>query len=194
MRFLKRFLVTVIVIALLGVGFYFVFERPERLSAGDNPLLELFFGDENGGGIIPNSKEFVEKKISSLKRSVEESVQESVKEKQEEVVSSLKGGVNSAIDAAQEKVLSIETVKEGGIKVLQTVKVGTNAYFLISVLNSSGDTDYEVDWGDGSTEKGVLSGGSKTVSHLWSKEGDFSVVFKTSGAASGSEVKVFVTK
>ncbi len=182
-----------IVVALLSVTFYVIFNRPERLAAGENPLLELFFGDEEGEtgeGILSASKKFIDEKLTSIK----DSVKESVREKEEEVLTSLKKSTNEAIDAAQEKIVGIEE-KSGSISVLQTVKTDTSAYFLISNPDPSLEIEYEIDWGDGSVEKGVLSGGSKTVSHLWNEEGEFLVNFKTLGSdfVSGS-IKVFVTR
>ena len=75
---------------------------------------------------------------------------------------------------------------------MPVVKVGTDAHFLISNPDSSGEVQYEIDWGDGSSESGILSGAEKTVSHSWSGKGEFLVVFKTS-AVSGS-IKVIVTE
>ncbi len=77
---------------------------------------------------------------------------------------------------------------------MPVVKIGAEAHFLISNPESSREVGYEIDWGDGKTENGVLTGANKTVSHLWSREGEFSVVFKTLGVESKSEVEVFVTK
>jgi hypothetical protein len=193
MRFLKKLFIVLLVIVVLGGVFYFVFERPRESDAKKNPLLDLFFGDEESevsDGIFSDSKKFIDEKISSVKESIKESFQK----KEEEFSDSLRGRVNKVIDATQEKVIGVE-VESGNITVLQTVRIGADAYFLISNPDSSGSIQYEIDWGDGLTESGVLSGENKTVSHSWDEEGDFLVVFKTSGSDSVSEsIKVFVTR
>ena len=197
MRFFKKLFIAFAIIGVLGGGFYFVFDRPQESVAEGNPLLNLFLGDqkdisgESGGGILSDSKEFIDDKIASIKESVKGSVEVGVKEKQGEFLNYLKGSANEAIDTVQEKVVGAE--KSGGsVTVLPVVKSGANAHFLISNPESSGEVGYEIDWGDGKTENGVLTGANKTVSHSWSEKGEYSVVFKTS-AVSGL-IKVIVTE
>ncbi|MDD5430658.1 MAG: hypothetical protein PHP03_00290 [Candidatus Pacebacteria bacterium] len=66
-----------------------------------------------------------------------------------------------------------------------TVKTGVLSYFTIQ--NVEGETIiYDVNWKDGATDKNSLSKGSMvTLSHSWSKEGDFLVEFNIT--ASGVE-------
>ncbi|MFH0712428.1 MAG: PKD domain-containing protein [Candidatus Jorgensenbacteria bacterium] len=199
MGFSKKFFIALVVLGVLGGVFYFVLDKPKELGAKGNPLLNLFLGDPedaSDGGIISDAKEFISDKTSALKESISGSVKESIEEKEGELVNYLKEGANEAIDTAQEKIVGVGKSGSGGsITVLPVVKAGASAYFLISNPESSGEVKYEVDWGDGSAENGVLATKNKTVSHSWDNAGEFSVIFKISGADSVSKsIKVIVTE
>lgn len=196
MRFSKKLFVIVLILGILGGIFYFGFEKPRRSGAKDNPLLSLFLEDGespsiNGGRVLSGAKEFIDDKIAAIKEGVKNGVETGVKEQQEEVLSYLKGNTNEAIDAVQEKIIGTEK-NEGGITVSPVIKTGEKAYFLLSSPDSSGEVKYEIDWGDSSEENGILTGGNKTVSHSWSKKGEFSVIFKTSTVS--ELLKVIVTE
>jgi preprotein translocase subunit YajC len=191
MRFTKKLLIMLVAVVVLGGGFYFVFERPWESEAKKNPLLDLVFGDEESGegGIISGSKKYIDEKISSVK----ESVGRSIEEKQEEALDSLKDKTNEAIDAAQEKIIGVGGAS-GSIKVTPVAKIGEQAYFLLSNPTPAEEVGYEVDWGDGETESGILSGESKTVSHSWAEGGEYSVIFQILGSETSEKVLVVVTE
>lgn len=191
MRFLRKLFVVLLTVAVLGGAFYFIFERPQASDAKKNPLSDLFFGDKEteDGGLISDSKKFIDEK----KLAVKESVSESIDKKENQILDSFKESINKAIDAAQEKVIGVSG-SGGNIKVLPVAKTGTSAYFLISNPNPTEEVQYEVDWGDATVENGVLSGENKTISHSWDEEGEFLVSFKILGSDSASEsIKVLVT-
>ncbi|MBI4033981.1 MAG: hypothetical protein HY378_00320 [Candidatus Brennerbacteria bacterium] len=184
MRFKKIFIV-ILVLAALGGGLYFIFNRPGKSSAEKNPLIELFSEEPKrlvDGGV--------------------ESVKEEIREKGKSILSFLKESAGGAIDSVQEKAGlgksdAGEAAVSGGssITVLPVAKAGVKSYFLLSNPEPEREVQYEIDWGDGSVEEGILSGESETVSHEWKEKGEFLVSFRTKGAGSVAEsIKVLVTE
>ena len=197
MSFIKKFLVVVIVILILFGAFYFIFNRPEKSGATRNPFLDLFSGrSENtaDGNLLSGPEEFIAGKAVSVK--------ESIQEKGGEILTSLKDGVSGVVDAVgakfgiqEDNTDKVQAVLSGDIAVLPVAKAGARAYFLISSPAPSREIEYEIDWGDGSVEKGTLVGENATISHSWDKGGEFPVTFKTLGSdALSKSIKVFVTR
>lgn len=190
MRFIKKSLIALAVIAVLGGGLYFVFEQPWGSEAKRNPLLDLVFGgEETEEGLISGSKKFIEEQATAAK----ESVKEGIEKKESQILDSFKESVNEAIDSAQEKIIGVSG-GGGNIRVVPVAKSGEQAYFLLSNPDPTKEVGYEVSWGDGETESGILAGESKTVSHSWSGEGEFTVSFKILGSNTSESVKVVVTE
>lgn len=199
MSFIKKLFLLVVILVLLGGIFYFIFNRPEKSEAQKNPFFDLF----------SRGRQTVEEKVSSgSKKLIDtgvESVKEEIQKKGSGILTFLKEEAAEAIDSAQKKVgLEKSSDREsqtaamssgGSIKVLPVAKAGVKSYFLISNPNPSEEVEYEIDWGDGSSEKGVLSGENKTIFHSWNREGEFLVNFKILGSSSVSEsIKVLVIK
>ncbi|HXF43866.1 MAG TPA: hypothetical protein VNK70_00060 [Candidatus Paceibacterota bacterium] len=193
----RKFLITVVLVLTLVGIFYFVFNRPQELGAKINPFWDLF--SRSGEGKIRTSMSLGLKKLINYGA---ESMKGEIQEKGSSIFGSLKEKTAEVIDDVQEKTgLEKSDIKEahlvsgGSIAVLPVAKAGMKSYFLLSNPEPSREVKYEISWGDGVAEDGVLTGETKTISHSWGEEGEFLVTFRIIDSdVLGESIKVFVTK
>ncbi len=208
MNYSKRILIFLIIsVALIG-GFYFLFNKektygflfPDKNNANQSKEI---FSLKNIAAASKNffnvSKANFTNKIKEAMNRSESLAEETSKNAKTGVFNffkeSISNSVDSAIDSAGNK-LGVKVGESRRILTLKySVKANQRAYFSIKPeIESEEDLKYEIDWGEGESERGEIKNGKiKIISHSWTNKGDYIIKLKIIGGNETADYEESIT-
>ncbi len=198
MNSLKKISILLIVLAIAVGGFYFLFNKEKtydflfpgvnRANQAEKSFSLNDVATASKNFLIASKTNFVNKIKEAAGRS-ESLVEETSENAKTGVFNFFKKSVNDSVDSVGNK-FGVNVGKSHQILTLKySIKAGQPAYFSIKPsAENEEDLKYEIDWGDGKSEKGEIKNGkTKIVSHIWTNEENYIIKLKIIGGIQSAE-------